>query len=145
MNVLRIVGNIILVLLISAIFSSCVGQSKVETNNTEFEQNSIGEVVTELAPNTHLMYQESNHNYWFVNDKEIYKYDGKTLLLFTLKDGLISNRILGIQEDKFGNIYFDTPEGVSQFNGQQFKTLKVIDGHSKKELWKLEQNEFSIA
>ena len=38
----------------------------------------------------------------------MYRYDGKTLVNFTTKDGLDNNRIGGIQEDKAGNIYFTT-------------------------------------
>jgi ligand-binding sensor domain-containing protein len=138
---MRIAESIVLVLIISSIISSCAGQGKTNTENTELQKDVIGEVVSELALNTHLIYQDKNHNYWFGNDTEIYKYDGKTLLLFTLKDGLISNKIIGIQEDKLGNIYFDTPEGVSKFNGQQFKTLEVIKGHAKNNIWKSEQDD----
>ena len=130
------VKNIILLLIISTIISSCLGQGKPDTKNTEVEQDSVGEIVSELAPNTHLIYQDSNHNYWFGNDSEIYKYDGKTLLVFTLKDGLVSNKIIGIQEDNLGNIYFDTPDGVSKYDGQQFETLKVTENHSNKGIWK---------
>jgi len=132
---MRIAEDTILVFIISLIISSCAGQGKTNT------QNSIGEVVSKLAPNTHLIYQDKNHNYWFGNDTEIYKYDETTLHLFTLKDGLINNKIIGIQEDKLGNIYFDTPEGVSKFDGQQFKTLKVIEGHSKKNIWQSEKDD----
>jgi len=60
-----------------------------------------------------------------------------TVILFTTQDGLINNRILGVQEDKLGNVYFDTPEGVSKFDGQQFTTLKVTENSAKKNEWKL--------
>ena len=141
MKLMKVVGNVVLVFMILVLISSCAGQGKTDVKNTKFEQNSIGEIVSELAPNTHLIYQDKNNNYWFGNDIGTYKYDGKTLLLFTQKDGLLSNRIIGIQEDKIGNIYFDTPEGVSKFDGQQFKTLKVIEDHSKKERWKSEPDD----
>jgi ligand-binding sensor domain-containing protein len=126
---------------IATLISSCAGQSKAEVKNTEIVQNSLGEIVVDLAPNTHLIYQDRNHNYWFGNDTGTYKYDGKTLLRFTQKDGLISNRILGMQEDKLGNIYFDTPEGVSKFDGQQFETLNVIADHPEKNKWKSEPDD----
>lgn len=55
----------------------------------------------------------------------MYRFDGKTLVNFTMKDGLCSNRLRGIQEDKSGNIHFTTYEGISKFDGQVFTTLKA--------------------
>ena len=141
MNLMRSTENKILVFIVSAVFLSCVGQGKVNTKNAKFEQDSIGETVDDLAPNSHLIYQDKNHNYWFGNDIGIYKYDGKTVKHFTPKDGLVSTRIIGIQEDKFGNLYFDTPEGVSKFNGEQFVTLKIIEGDSEKSIWKSDEDD----
>jgi ligand-binding sensor domain-containing protein len=43
---------------------------------------------------------------------------------YTTADGLLSNRIEVIQEDKSGFLYFSTPLGVSKFDGHQFVTLK---------------------
>jgi ligand-binding sensor domain-containing protein len=87
------------------------------------------------------MYQDKKHTYWLVNDAKIYQYDGQTLRQFTEKDGLVSNRIIGIQEDQLGNIYFDTPEGVSKFDGKQFETLKISSDDSQKSNWKSEPND----
>ena len=72
------------------------------------------------------VFQAKNNDYWFgSNDRGVYRYDGKALVNFTTKDGLVSNRIRGIQEDKSGNIYFTTYEGISKFDGQAFTTLSV--------------------
>jgi len=79
---------------------------------------------------------------WFGgNDEGAYKYDGENLILYTDKDGLIGSNIIGIQEDKFGNIYFDTTEGVSKFDGQKFTTLEIIENSSVENEWKLEPND----
>ncbi len=136
MKVKVIRANVMLVLITVSLVSACVGQGDREVRSTEIEPNSVGELVTNLAPNSHLIYQDKNHNYWFGNDIGTYKYDGETLLRFTQKDGLVSNRVLGMQEDKLGNIYFDTPEGVSKFDGQQFETLEVMVDHPEKNEWK---------
>lgn len=50
----------------------------------------------------------------------MYRYDGKTLINFTTKDGLPNNRVDEIREDKFGNIYFTSchPNStISKFDG----------------------------
>jgi len=79
---------------------------------------------------------------WFGgNDEGAYKYDGENLILYTDKDGLIGSNIIGIQEDRFGNIYFDTTEGVSKFDGEKFTTLEIIENSSVENEWKLESND----
>lgn len=121
----------------SITLSSCHWQAKMETSQTKLEQKSIGQTESDLPPNAHLIYQDRKRNYWFGSDIGIYKYDGKRLLFFTTKDGLVSTSVLGVQEDQLGNVYFDTPEGVSKFDGQQFITLTVTEHSAKKNEWKL--------
>lgn len=84
--------------------------------------------------------QDSKGNYWFgTREKGVYKYDGKNITHFSKKDGLADDRIRGIQEDKFGSIYFDTGAGISQYDGQNFETL-VLNNDSIDE-WKLDTHD----
>jgi len=54
----------------------------------------------------------------------VYRYDGKGVTQFTVKDGLSNNQVQSIQEDKSGNIWFGTGAfGVSRFDGQTFTTF----------------------
>ena len=123
MRLMKICFTIGMLFSILTTLSSCKGQGSTDTIQTALKQKSIGKIVPELDPKATLIYQDSNNNYCFGSkDKGIYKYDGKTLVLFTSKDGLCAHRVLGIQEDKKGNIYFDTSEGVCKFDGQQFTT-----------------------
>ncbi len=81
------------------------------------------------------------YNYWFSGGEEgVYKYDGEKLILISTKDGLCTNRILGIQEDHLGNIYFDSDDVVCKFDGKSFTALKIIGEASKNE-WKLEPHD----
>lgn len=85
-----------------------------------------GEIVSELGKSVMYVFQAKNNDYWFgSNDRGVYRYDGKTLVNFTAKVGLVSNRIRGIQEDKAGNIYLTTYEGISRFDGRVFTTLNA--------------------
>ena len=87
-----------------------------------------------------VVYQDKRNNHWFGSRGHgVFRYDGKTLTQFTQKNGLVSNDIWGIQEDKSGNIFFDTQDGVSMFNGQTFLTLTVIDSTTK--AWKLDADD----
>ena len=76
-----------------------------------------------------LFIKTGNYNFWFGSKEQgLYRYDGKYLRHFTMKDGLCDNRILSIQEDKSGNMYFDTGGGISKFDGQAFSTLPLLAG-----------------
>jgi hypothetical protein len=87
---------------------------------------ALGVRVPELGKSAMYVLQAKNNDFWFgSNDRGAYRYDGKTLVNFTTQDGLCSNRIRGIQEDRAGCIYFTTYEGISRFDGRSFKTLEV--------------------
>ncbi|MGQ0826932.1 MAG: ligand-binding sensor domain-containing protein [Bacteroidota bacterium] len=96
----------------------------------------IGETASELDNQIWKIFQDSKGKYWFgSNGNGIYYLDGNQLKLFTTIDGLVNNTIRGIQEDIDGNIYIETPEGISKFDGNQFTTLKAIK--SSYNQWKL--------
>lgn len=142
MSLKMIAFKVILVLGILSAFSSCNGQIKSKDLNKSEKAISLGKAVSKIEQKTLLIFQDSKSNIWFGgNDKGAYKYDGKNLVLYTEKDGLIGSTILGIQEDRFGNIYFDATEGVSKFDGKQFKTLEIVENSSVKNEWKLEPND----
>ena len=85
-----------------------------------------GEIVSELGNSVMYVFQARNDDYWFgSNDRGVYRYDGNVIVNFTTLDGLCSDRIRGVQEDKSGNIYFTTYEGISKFDGESFTTLSV--------------------
>lgn len=133
--------NTLLLLGVLTMFSSCSGQIAQETTSSapksQAEMDSIGTTVSELDRNIPVVFQDSHDNYWFGSRNEgVYKYDGKSLTQFTPEDGLCGYRIRGIQEDQFGNIFFDTGVGVNKFDGQTIETL-VLNNDST-HAWKLE-------
>lgn len=83
-----------------------------------------GNTVSQLGKNIRSILQDRNGNYWFGSDGEgVYRYDGKTLIQFTFKDGLPNNQVRTIQEDKSGNIWFVTGEGICHYDGKSFTTF----------------------
>lgn len=78
----------------------------------------------EMDNNIRSIFQDKKGLYWFAtNGAGVYRYDGKTLLQFTEKDGLANNQVQSIQEDTSGNIWFGTGLfGVSRFDGKTFTT-----------------------
>ena len=57
---------------------------------------------------------------------------------FTTKQGLPSNHIYDIQQDKEGFMWFATNRGVVKFDGTTFKTFTSKDGLPNNDTWRLE-------
>ncbi|WP_425421273.1 ligand-binding sensor domain-containing protein [Phaeodactylibacter xiamenensis] len=132
--------KLILMVLVSSSLISCNGQGKPEPENAEIIPFEIGKKVTELDNQIWKVYQDTKGDFWFgSNGKGIYHYDGKKLKQFTTSDGLVHNQVRGIQEDTKGNIYIETPIGVSKFDGTKLTTLKVIKSPDSK--WKNEPSD----
>ncbi len=110
-----------------------------------------GEIVAELDPAIWRIFHAKNNDYWFGSkDRGVYRYDGKTLVNFTTKDGLSYDPVGGIQEDKAGNIYFATTtdagrgrraQGVSRFDGKAFSPLTVAEKAAPADAWKLQPDD----
>ena len=132
--------KIVLLIFASCNFHSCNGQEKSEHKQTETEILEIGKAASELDSQIWRIFQDSKGKYWFgSNGRGIYFLDGNELNLFTTTDGLVNDTIRGIQEDIGGNIYIETPEGISKFNGKNFATLKAVK--SPYNQWKLNLND----
>jgi ligand-binding sensor domain-containing protein len=123
---------------IFSILIACKGQSNRRTiNSAKLEEHStIGDTVKALSNNIMVIYQDKKNNYWFGSWKDgLYKYDGKTIIHFSTKDGLPDNRVEEIQEDKFGNLYFNTSNGLCKFDGTHFQKLTEAIGFDNN--WRL--------
>ena len=64
----------------------------------------------------------------YPRDSGVYHYDGKSFRHFTTKDGLPSNGVKKIYEDKAGNIWFATVGGASRYDGKSFRNFTTKDG-----------------
>jgi ligand-binding sensor domain-containing protein len=105
-----------------------------------------GAPVSELSKSIWSVFQDKNGNHWFgSNGQGVYRYDGKTLINFTTNDGLADNQIRGIQEDKSGNIYVNTVNGISKFDGDTFTTLTPSASRSPMTEWKLQPDDLWFA
>ena len=107
--------------------------------STSHASTAPGETVTELDKAIFYIHHAKDNTYWFGSDgRGVYHYDGKALTRFTTKDGLVSDRIRGVQEDKAGTMYFTTYEGISRFDGKAFTTLVAPAGAGE---WKKEPDD----
>jgi len=125
---------------ILTILTSCNGQAKNNVLNAEVLSGQIseGDTVNKLGDHLWYVFQDTKNNYWFSGNGEgVYRYDGKTIVNFTTKDGLANDTVRQIQEDKFGNIFISTFLGINKFDGNTFTTLQPI----KSKEWKLEPDD----
>lgn len=131
--------SILLSLSFLTLLTSCNGQTTKQKVKTE---NIVkGDSVTELGKSIMVVYQDKKNVYWFGSwETGVYKYDGKELVNYTTKHGLLNNRIDEIKEDRLGNIYFvsaNATSAISKFNRKTFNTLKAVPSEN----WKLESTD----
>ncbi|KAB2923749.1 MAG: hypothetical protein F9K22_08285 [Bacteroidetes bacterium] len=80
-----------------------------------------GSAVTSLGTELSAMLRDRHGRYWFVsNGNGVYRRDGASLVRFTVRDGLLSDFILSVQEDVRGDLWFGTREGLCRYNGLTF-------------------------
>lgn len=104
------------------IFVSCKSNSEINSSSTDIVNE--GHILT----NIWAMFQDSKGNIWFGGDENSSSYyDGTQLHKLDIPETLFRGRVLGFQEDKQGNIYFDTTDGVCKYDGTKFEMLPISD------------------
>lgn len=136
-------------------FTSCNGQVKTDTSSQNVgkptttsmtsespkmvKKQGIYSHMTHTGPHTDSLVsissiiEDKKGNIWATTTGEgVYCYNGKTFTNFTVNDGLITNDVYYVMEDKDGNLWFATTNGVSRFNGKDFTNFpfSVIKGNS---------------
>jgi ligand-binding sensor domain-containing protein len=121
-------------LVVLIFFTSCNGQKKTspqkkssKSNITQIRQPKL--IKTQGSTqydNIHCGLQDKAGNLWFGTTGEgVYRYGyqqddtigkEKSFIQFTEKDGLSSNTVWSILEDKEGNIWFGTANGICRYN-----------------------------
>lgn len=123
------------------LLSSCNGQNSPQNSKKAVKIIDLGTQVSVLDASICAIYQDSKFNFWFGSKENgVFRYNGQELIHFQQNDGLIGNQVRGIQEDRFGNLFFETTVGISKFDGTSFESLKVNE-NSPKSKWMLEPND----
>lgn len=92
--------------------------------------------------NITVLHHDSNNRLWIGTDDYgllCYKATADTLTQITENDGLGSNTIRGIQEDKNGTLFISTDNGISSYDPAtgQFRNFYREDGLHGTEFWNL--------
>ena len=84
--------NILLFLSTITLLTSCNGQSFNQKKNTDLVIK--GDTVKELGKSIMVVYQDRKNVYWYGSwETGVYKFNGKELVNYTTKHGLLNNRI----------------------------------------------------
>ncbi len=128
--------NSIFTLLVVSIFSgSCNGQTSTsqatnkinETTNTE-PYPKIVHTVASKSETVNCELLDKDGNLWIsISGEGVYRYDGKSFTNFTIRDGLCSNSVGPIIQDKSGNILFGTNRGICKYDGKVFINMPLTD------------------
>ena len=131
----RLLKPIYTSLLALMILTACNGQT-----NAVSKTEKVDELQSTLAPapkikkpqdkNTnktiHCGLVDQQGNIWFGTTGEgVFRYDGKLFTQFTMKDGLSSNCIWSIMEDRSGTIWFGTSEGICRIDGPKIISVPI--------------------
>ncbi len=117
------------VFVIPMIMSSCHGQQsdKGAEKTTPTDTLLPDDTALQLGQELDGIFEDAAHQIWFSsNGNGLYRYDGKTLINYTVKHGLISNYVWGIQQDINGWYWIVTRDGICRFDGKQFTDYTAI-------------------
>ncbi len=119
-------------LLILTILTSCNGQVKPITQK-ENNASQIGQAKIPLPNGANkdvrivVSMEDKDGNLWFGSVGEgLFKYDGKLFVHFGMEQGLSSNAIYSILQDKTGKIWVGTNKGLNHFDGNKFVSIPII-------------------
>ncbi len=102
----------------------------------QYDGKSFTNITSNIpSPSFWDVLEDRKGNLWFATrDSGVYYYDGKSFQHFTTKDGLASNMVFSIYEDKAGVIWFGTGGGASRYDGKSFRNITTEGGLSNNDI-----------
>ena len=116
-------------------FTSCNGQTspnqstnnKTSTIKEEQHPKMVRTFGTQFE-NVVCQLVDKDGNIWFsVSGEGAYRYNGKSFTNFTTNNGLCSNNVGTIIQDRTGNILLGTKNGICKYDGNKFTKYPLPD------------------
>ena len=105
---------------------ACNGPVKKDLPKEKEHPKLIKTIGAPRYGNVQCSLQDKAGNLWFgTTENGLYKYDGKSFRQFLVADGLISNSINDILEDKDGKIWIGTEKGICVYDGKAFTEIQI--------------------
>jgi ligand-binding sensor domain-containing protein len=124
-------------LLVLFFLTSCNGQVKPITQK-ENDTSLIGQAKIPLPKGANkyvsivTSIEGTDGNLWFGSYGEgLYKYNGKIFVHFGMEQGLNSNSIYSILQDKAGIVWVGTNKGLNRFDGNKFVSIPIVLSKNK--------------
>lgn len=84
------------------------------------------------------VFQDRDGDYWFgTNGEGVCRYDGKSLIYLSVKEGFGGSAVRGILQDEGGAMWFGTDGGVSRYMDGIFTNYTTADGLSENSVWSI--------
>jgi ligand-binding sensor domain-containing protein len=117
-------------LLAFLLVASCTGQSGTKTAQQDKVISTPEDEVQDPQIGKYLgCFEDSSGKLWVTSlTKGVAVYNGTVLTYLTMEDGLPSNVVLSIAEDKNGALWFGTDLGLSKYEGGRFTNYSTADG-----------------
>tara|TARA_R110000782_G_scaffold54637_8_gene115479 strand:- start:15587 stop:16681 length:1095 start_codon:yes stop_codon:yes gene_type:complete len=84
------------------------------------------------------VFQDREGNLWFgTNGDGVCRFDGESLVFFTVDEGFGGYAVRGIVQDAAGKMWFATDNGVSRYDAGKFTNYTAADGLSADSIWSM--------
>lgn len=127
--VIKFIKTVSLLIVLSAI-ASCNGQSEIEAKQAMPVAGQTNILLPQgVSPHTmfRCSFKDNNNNIWFgTTGAGVYKYDGKLFARYAEKEGLLNGLVYSVAQDKNGNIWVATGNGLFYSEGNVFNQLQVL-------------------
>lgn len=106
--------------------TACNGPVKTDLPKEKEHPKLIKTIGNPRYGNVQCSLQDKAGNLWFgTTENGLYKYDGKSFTQFLVTNGLNSNNIYSILEDKDGKIWIGTYAGLCLYDGKTFTKIEI--------------------
>jgi ligand-binding sensor domain-containing protein len=126
MNINFLKMKVFIFLTILIFETSCNGPIKKDLTIEKEHPKLIKNIGDPRYGNVQCSLQDKAGNLWFgTTENGLYKYDKKSFRQFLVTDGLNSNAINDILEDKNGKIWIGTAKGICVYDGKVFSEINI--------------------
>ena len=135
--------NLIYLIFFLTLNFSCIKKKEADKEKSKSELISKSDSDTlKFTNGISSIFQDSKGNYWYGSRQEgVAIFDGQTYKYFTTNEGLPDNQIRSIKEDNNGNIWFETANGISSYDGKRITNHSLIGNSNSQNEWTKTSND----